>query len=111
MPSTPQYVCRGLSLEVLAQAQRLVLVGRPEPHTVDTPGAAAQPLEPDLERRLAIVDQERHLPRPYFHNNLGAKDAPVPEAEAGIEEPRVMRTNLARAGVIDHHLGGELGGH
>src|SRR3989454_10862964 len=102
---------RGSAPEVLAQAQGLVLVRRGQPHSVHPLGPAAEPLEPDLEGGLAVVDHERHLPRPHLHNNLRAENAPIAESEAGIEEPRVMRANLARAGVVDHHLGCELRGH
>src|SRR6266850_4294768 len=100
MARTPQYLSASGAAEVLAQAQGLVLAGRPEPHTVHTGRPAPQPLEPHLERDLAIVDQEGHLARPYLHNNLGAKHAPVAEAEARVEEPRVMCTNLPRAGIV-----------
>src|SRR6185369_16164688 len=70
---TPQYLCDpgGLALEVLAQAQRLVLVGGPQPDAVDTPRPTAEPLEPHLEGRLAVVYQERDLPGPHLHNHLG----------------------------------------
>src|SRR5256885_14542747 len=111
MGPTPQYVSGPGGAEVLAQAQGLVLVRRAEPHTIDTGRPAPQPLEPYLERDLAIVDQKWHLARPYLHNNLGAKHAPVAEAEAGVEEPRVMRTNLPGPGVVHHHLGRVVGGH
>src|ERR1043166_3269371 len=109
MAPTPQYLSASARAEVLAQAQRLVLVGRAEPHPVYPRGTAAQPLEPHLERDLPVVDQEGHLARSYLHNNLGAKHAPVAEAEARIEEARVMRANLARPRVVDHHLGGVVG--
>src|SRR5947209_1868441 len=101
---------RGSAPEVLAQAQRLALVRGGQADPVDPLGPAAEPLEPDLEGRLAVVNHERHLPGTYLHNNLRAENAPIAEPEAGVEEPRVMRANLPRAGVVDHHLGGEFGG-
>src|SRR6185503_2912308 len=56
---TPQYLCYppGSALEVLAQAQRLMLVGGAQPDPVDAPRPATQPLEPHLEGGLAVVDQ------------------------------------------------------
>src|SRR5690349_25080237 len=98
MGSTPQHLSASGHAEMLAEDQRLVLVRGAQLHPVHARGAAAQPLEPHLERDLPVVDQERHLARPYLHSNLGAKYAPVAEAEAGIEEPRVMCTDLARPG-------------
>src|SRR6266850_6681284 len=86
--------------EVLAQTQRLMLVRGAQPHTVHAARPAAQRLEPHLERRLPVVDQERHLPGPYLHNYLGTQHAPVAEPEAGIEEPGVVGPDLARAGVV-----------
>src|SRR5438046_1850070 len=74
----------GSAPEVLAQAERLVLVRRGQPDPVDPLGPATEPLEPDLEGRLAVVDHERHLPRSHLHNNLRAENAPVAESEPGI---------------------------
>src|SRR5919109_2588313 len=105
MASTPQYLSAAGGAEVLAQAQGLVLVGRPEPHAVDTARATAQPLEPYLERDLAVVHQEWHLARADLHDHLGAQHGPVAEAEARIEEARVMGADLAGPGVVDDHLG------
>src|SRR3954466_12503824 len=96
---------------MLAQAQRLVLVGRRQTHTIYPVWPSAQPLEPHLERRLAIVDHERHLASPHLHNNLRAENAPVAEPESGIEEPRVMSADLPGARVVDDHLGRELRWH
>src|SRR2546430_15602854 len=101
-PSPARSVNReqGSAPEVLAQAQRLALVRGSQADPVDPLGPAAEPLEPDLEGRLAVVNHERHLPRSYLHNNLRAENAPIAEPEPGVEEPRAMRANLTRARVV-----------
>src|SRR5207245_9887643 len=68
------------------------------------------PLDLYFERRLAVVPHHRSLARPDLHDHLGAQNGPVPPAESGVEEPRVMRADLAGSGVIDDHLGRELRG-
>src|SRR5690242_7564923 len=110
MPSTPQYLSARRGAEVLAEAQRLVLVGGSEPYPVYTRRAAAQPLEPHLEGDLAVIDQERYLARPHLHDDLGAEDAPVTVPEARVEKPGVVRADLPGARVIDDHLGRVVGG-
>src|SRR5437763_15317832 len=45
----------GLALEVLAEAQRLVLVRRRKPHPVDTRRAAAQPPDACLRGGASVV--------------------------------------------------------
>src|SRR5439155_22389857 len=82
--------------EVLAEGQGLPLVGRADPDAIDPLGSRAQTLEQDLERRLAVVDHERHLARPHLHDHLGAQNRPVAPAESGVEEARVVRANARK---------------
>src|SRR5206468_8222005 len=92
-------------------SQVLLLTRRTYPSSKYPLGARAQPLEQDLERRLAVIDHERHLARPDLHDDLGAQNRPVAPAESGIEEARIVRADLPRPGVVDDHLGRELRGY
>src|SRR5919201_1924000 len=104
MASTPQYLSAAGGAEVLAQAQGLVLVGRPEPHAVDTGRTTAQPLEPYLERDLGVVDD--HLGRVLRRDAdalLGDEDVEA----VGLEDVRVAARPLDRL----PELGGIVVGH
>src|SRR5213083_683082 len=80
--------------EVFAEGQGLVLVGGAQADPVDALRARPQALEPNLERGLAVIDQERHLPGPHLHHHLRAQHAPVAKAEAGVEEASVVGADL-----------------
>src|SRR5262245_25061088 len=98
------------SAEVLAQGQGLVLVRQCQPGAVHSFGGTAQPLEPHLEKGLAVVDEKRHFPGPHLHHHPGPEHAAIAEAESRVEEARVVGANLARPGVVDHHLRRVRGG-
>src|SRR5712692_8895370 len=59
--------------ELFAQRQGLVLIGRTEADAVETVGPLRDALEPHLERRLTVVQHERHLASPHFHDDLGSQ--------------------------------------
>src|SRR5207249_12329883 len=61
--------------KVFTEGQGLVLIRGAQADPVDPFRPRPEPLEPDLERGLAVVDQERHLPGPHFHNHLRAQNA------------------------------------
>src|SRR5438094_5036169 len=54
------------AFEVLTEGQHLALVGRAQARAIDALGAGAEALEPHLERRLAVIDHERHLACPHL---------------------------------------------
>src|SRR2546425_6352773 len=83
--------------KLFTQGQGLMLIGRAEADAVEALRAGRDTLEPDLERRLTVVQHERHLAGPHFHHDLGPEHRAVTVAESGIEEPGVVRANLARA--------------
>src|SRR5262245_56694340 len=97
--------------ELLAEGQCLLLVRGADAHALPALRPAGQSLEADLEQGLTVIDHERHLARPHFHDHLGPQDAAVARAEARIEEASIVRADLAGAGVVHYHLRGVLRGH
>src|SRR5207245_2615406 len=82
-------------LELLAQRQPLELVRRAGDFTIHLFGPLLHPLEEHLEEGLAVVDQERHVVRPYLQDDGRAVQFPGAVSEAGIEEAGVVRAQLA----------------
>ncbi|MDO8730840.1 MAG: excinuclease ABC subunit UvrC, partial [Candidatus Omnitrophota bacterium] len=59
-----------------------------------------EPLEPHLERRLAVIDHERHFARPHFHDHLRAEDVAGSEAEALLYEAGLIREKQPKYNVL-----------
>src|SRR5213593_5037153 len=97
-------ILAAIRLEQLAQRQPLELVRRADPFPIHLFGPLLHPLEEHLEEGLAVVDQERHVVRPYLQDDGRAVQVPGAVSEAGIEEAGVVRAQLADGGFVGDHL-------
>ena len=76
------------NLEMFAEGQGLLLIGRAETDAVEPIGYVEHPIIDDLEKGLPVMDEERHIVRTHFKHHLGPFDLAVRAiAETWMENP------------------------
>src|SRR6185312_16732572 len=100
------------NLEMFAEGQGLLLIGRAETDAIEPIGYVEHPIIDDLEKGLTVVNEERHVVRTHLEHDLSAFELAIrPVTEARIEKASVMRTQLSTGRFIGHHLGGIVWRH
>src|ERR1700677_1334819 len=92
----------GVLEEVLAEHRQLPLVVGADVLAVEHVGLLRHALEGELADGLAMLDHERHVPRPDLERGAaaGAGAALARVAEAWVEEAGVVGAQLAGGGVV-----------
>ena len=99
-------------LEMLAESQGLLLIGRAETDAVEPLRHVEHPIIDDFKKRLTVMDEEGDVVRAYFEHHLGTLELAVGSvAESRIEESGVMRSEFAAGRFIGNHLSGIIRRH
>jgi hypothetical protein len=80
---------------VLGELETLALIVRPHPFTINLRGRIGQALEDEPPDGLAMLQDEGHLAGADLEHRPGAGRLACLEAEAGVEEARIVDPELA----------------
>src|SRR5438128_11304090 len=92
--------------KVLAKHRLLAVVGGAGLLAVEHVWLLCHALEREPADGLAMLDHEGYVARSHLERGTAAVGAVAPRrvAEAGVEEPRIVRAQLAGGGIVGEHL-------
>ena len=99
--------CAALAQKMLAQHRLLALVVGANVGSIEHIGLLGHSFEGELADWLSVLDHKRHIARTDLEcRPASARLATAREAEPRIEEPGVMRAQLASRRIVREHLSG-----